>query len=133
MTVFRSVKHLAAWAGVCPGNNESGGRRRAPVRKGNPHLQTALVEAASAAARKKDSYLRDKFFRLKARRGYKRAAMAIAHKILISAYHMLRDGVPYQDLGAQYLDSLARQNTTKNLLHRLQRLGYEVELRPNAA
>lgn len=134
MTVFRSVKHLAAWAGVCPGNNESGGRRRrAPVRKGNPHLQTALVEAASAAARKKNCYLRDKFFRLKTRRGYNRAAMAIAHKILISAYHMLRDGAPYQDLGPQYLDSLRHNHTTKNLVRRLERLGYQVQIKSNAA
>jgi transposase len=134
MTVFRSIKHLAAWAGVCPGNNESGGRRRrAPVRKGNPHLQTALVEAASAAARKKDSYLRDKFFRLKARRGYKRAAMALAHKILIAAYHMLRDGSEYKDLGAQYLDSLNHHSTTRNLVRRLERLGYFVEISPKAA
>jgi transposase len=134
MSAFRSVKHLAAWAGVCPGNNESGGRRRrAPVRKGNPHLQTALVEAASAASRKKDSYLRDKFFRLKARRGYKRAAMALAHKILISAYHMLRDGSDYKDLGAQYLDLLNHKSTTRNLVHRLERLGYHVEIKPKAA
>ncbi len=134
MSVFRSVKHLAAWAGVCPGNNESGGRRRrAPVRKGNPHLQTALVEAASAAARKKDSYLRDKFFRLKLRRGYKRAAMALAHKILIAAYHMLRDGTDYNDLGATYLDSLTRHHTTRNLVRRLERLGYQVEIKPKAA
>lgn len=134
MAAFRSVKHLAAWAGVCPGNNESGGRRRrAPVRKGNPHLQTALVEAASAAARKKDSYLHDKFFRLKARRGYKRAAMALAHKILISAYHMLRDGTDYQDLGPTYLDTLHRHTTTKNLVRRLESLGYNVEIKPKAA
>jgi len=134
MSVFRSVKHVAAWAGVCPGNNESGGRRRrAPVRKGNPHLQTALVEAASAAARKKDSYLRDKFFRLKLRRGYKRAAIALAHKILIAAYHMLRDGTHYRDLGATYLDTLGRHHTTRNLVRRLERLGYHVQITPKAA
>jgi transposase len=134
MTVFRSVKHLAAWAGVCPGNNQSGRRRgRAPVRKGNSHLQTALVEAASAAARKKDSYLRDKFFRLMKRRGYKRAAMALAHKILISAYHMLRDGADYKDLGPQYLDSLTHHDHTKQLVRRLERLGYSVEIKPKAA
>jgi transposase len=134
MSVFRSVKHLAAWAGVCPGNNQSGRRRgRAPVRKGNSHLQTALVEAASAAARKKDSYLRDKFFRLMRRRGYKRAAMALAHKILISAYHMLRDGADYKDLGPQYLDSLTHHDHTKQLVRRLERLGYTVEIKPKAA
>jgi transposase len=134
MSVFRSVKHLAAWAGVCPGNNESGGRhRRAPVRRGNPHLQTALFEAASAAACKKDCYLRDKFFRLKARRGYKRAAMAMGHKILIAAYYMLRDGADYRDLGAHYLGSLNHHSTAKTLVRRLQRLGYDVEIKPKAA
>lgn len=134
MTAFRNVDHLAAWTGVCPGNNESGGRRRrARVRRGNPHLQTALVEAASAGVRKKGSYLRDKFFRIKSRRGYKRAVMAIAHKILIAAYHMLRDHADYKDLGDKYLDSLGRQHATKGLIRRLERLGYNVQITPKAA
>src|SRR5262249_2618923 len=89
MSVFRSAGHAAAWAGVCPGNNESAGKHKgAPARRGNVHLRTALVEAAMAASRKNGSYLRDKFHRVRARRGAKRAAMAIAHKILIAAYHM---------------------------------------------
>ncbi len=134
MSVFHSVEHLAAWSGVCPGNNESGGRRRrSRVRRGNPHLHTALVEAAAAAARKKGSYLRDKVFRLKARRGYKRAAMAIAHKILIAAYHMLAGGTDYRDLAETYLDSVHQRRTTKSLVRRLERLGYEVQLKPKAA
>jgi transposase len=134
MTVFRSVRHLAAWAGVCPGNNESGGRRRrAPVRRGNLHLQTVLVQAATAAARKKGSYFRNKFFRLSARRGYKRAAMAIAHKILIAAYHMLATRTPFRELGERYLDARNIRHTTNNLVRRLERLGYEVELKPKVA
>src|SRR5438874_4539428 len=101
MTVFHSARHAAAWAGVCPGNNESAGRRmRAGVRKGNVHLRTALIEAAVAASHTKGSYLRDKYYRLRARRGSKRAAMAIAHKILIAAFNMLATGSPYRDLGA---------------------------------
>jgi len=89
MTVFQSVSQLASWAGVCPGNNESAGKRKSTqIPKGNVYLKTALVEAANAAARSKGTYLRDKFYRLKARRGYKRAAVAIAHKILVSIYHM---------------------------------------------
>ncbi len=120
MSVFHSVRHLAAWSGVCPGNNESGGRRRrSRVRRGNPHLQTALVQAAAAAARKKGSY--------------KRAAMAIAHKILIAAYHMLAEGADYHDLGETYLDSVQQRRTTKSLVRRLERLGYEVQLKPKAA
>ena len=100
MSVFQSVSQLASWAGVCPGNNESAGKRKScRIPKGNVYLKTALVEAANSAARAKDTYLRDKFFRLKARRGYKRAAVAIAHKILVSIYHMLSQNVSYHDLG----------------------------------
>ena len=129
MTVFHSAKHLAAWAGVCPGNNESAGKRKSDrVRSGNVHLKTALVEAANAASRKKGSYLKDKFFRLKARRGHKRAAIAIAHKILIAAYHMLSTGSAYKDLGEPYLDRVAKHRVTSQLVHRLERLGYDVQL-----
>jgi transposase len=134
MTVFRSAQHAAAWAGVCPGNNESAGKhRRIGARKGNVHLRTALVEAAVAASHTKGSYLRDKFYRLRARRGTKRAAMAIGHKILIAAYHLLATGVPYRDLGATYLDGLEKRHTTRNLVRRLERLGYEVTIGPKAA
>jgi transposase len=129
MSVFHSPRHVAAWAGVAPGNNESAGKRRhAKVRKGNIHLQTALVEAAGAAARKRGSYLKDKFFRLKARRGYKRAAMAIAHKILIAAYHMLSTGAHYKDLGDAYLDHLDKTRVAANLVNRLKRLGFLVTI-----
>jgi len=125
---------IAAWAGVCPGNNESAGKRRqAGVRKGNVHLRTALVEAAVAASHTKGSYLRDKFYRLRARRGTKRAAMAIGHKILIAAYQMLATRAPYKDLGATYLDGLEKRRTTQHLVRRLQRLGYEVTLGPKVA
>lgn len=134
MGVFRSAQHAAAWAGVCPGNNESAGKQKgAGVRKGNVHLRTALVEAAVAASRTKGSYLRDKFYRLRARRGTKRAAMAIGHKILIAAYHMLCTGMPYKDLGATYLDGMEKRRTTRNLVRRLERLGYEVTLGHKAA
>jgi transposase len=89
MSVFGSVSQLASWAGICPGNNESGGKRKSSrIPKGNVYLKTALVEAANAAAKAKGTYLRDKFYRLKARRGYKRAAVAVAHKILAAIYHM---------------------------------------------
>jgi transposase len=95
MSVFQSVSQLASWAGVCPGNNESAGKRKSTrIPKGNMYLKTALVEAAHAAAKTKGSYLRDKFYRLKARRGYKRAAVAIGHKILVSIYHMISQTSP---------------------------------------
>jgi hypothetical protein len=134
MRVVPSAKHVAAWAGVCPGNNESAGKHRgASARKGNVHLRTALVEAAVAASRKKGSDLKDKFHRLRARRGTKRAAMAIGHKILIAAYHMLSTGIPYTDLGETYLDRVEKRRVSRNLVRRLERLGYEVTIQPKAA
>lgn len=131
MTVFKSAGHLAAWAGVCPGNNESAGKKKkGTARKGNVHLMTALVEAAHGASRKKDSYFKDKFFRLKARRGYLRAAVAIAHKILKAVYVMLSTGVDYRELGASYLDAVDARRVTGNLIRRLERLGYDVKIAP---
>jgi hypothetical protein len=129
MRVFKSASHLAAWAGVCPGNNESAGtRKRSPARKGNVHLMTALVEAAHGASSTRGSYLRDKFHRLKARRGYQRASVAIAHKILIAVHVMLSTGAEYRDLGLAYLDSIDTQRVKGNLVRRLERLGYDVAI-----
>lgn len=131
MSVFKSDAHLASWAGVCPGNNESAGRNRSGRhRSGNVHLTTTLVEAAQSAIRKKNSYFRDKFGRLKARRGYKRALLAIARKILNAVYAMLATGANYRDLGAAYLDQLDKNRTARNLMRRLERLGYAVQLQP---
>src|SRR5215470_15865864 len=134
MSVFENVSQLASWAGVCPGNNESAGKRKSShIPKGNVYLKTALVEAANAAAKAKGTYLRDKFYRLKARRGYKRAAVAIAHKILVAIYHMLSQQVSYNELGDLYLDKLNKHHLTRNLVHRLERLGYTVTLAQKAA
>jgi transposase len=133
MSVFVSVYHLSAWAGVCPGNHESAGRQKSGrARKGNIHLRTILVSAAISASRVKGSYLKDKYHRLKARRGGLRAALAIAHKILVSAYHMLAKNLPYHDLGEAYLDQISQTRTVANLKRRLERLGYKVTLEPNA-
>jgi transposase len=134
MSVFGSVSQLASWAGICPGNNESGGKRKSSrIPKGNVYLKTALVEAANAAAKAKGTYLRDKFYRLKARRGYKRAAVAVAHKILVAIYHILSHRVCYNELGDLYLDKLNKHHLTRNLVHRLERLGYTVTLEQKAA
>lgn len=131
MSPFPTVSQLASWAGVCPGNNESAGKRKTSrIPKGNVYLKTALVEAANAAARAKGTYLRDKFYRLKARRGYKRAVVAIAHKILVSIFHMFSQSVSYNDLGDLYLDKLNTHHVTRNLVRRLERLGYSVTLTP---
>jgi hypothetical protein len=106
MSVFQNVSQLTSWAGVCPGNNESAGKRKSSrIPKGNVHLKTALVEAANAAARAKGTYLRDKSYRLKARRGYKRAAVAIAHRSWWPSITCFPSKSPNHDLGDLYLDN----------------------------
>jgi transposase len=127
MSIFPTHRHVAAWAGVAPGNHESAGKKkRESTRKGNVHLTTALVQAAVCAARTKGTYLRSKYWRLVPRTGKKRAAMAIAHKILTAAYFMLRDGVDYADLGEAYLDTRNAQATSRALIKRLQAMGFKV-------
>lgn len=127
MSVFPNAAHAAAWAGVCPGNNESAGRRRQQgARRGNVHLLTALVQAAMCASRKKGCYLKERFWRLAARRGKKRAAVAVAHSILVAVYHMLREAADYRDLGPSYLDTLAKSDTKRRLVRRLEAMGYTV-------
>jgi transposase len=134
MSVFQNVLQAASWAGVSPGNHESAGKRKSSrIPKGNVYLKTALVEAATAATKAKGTYLRDKFYRLKARRGYKRAVVAVAHKILVAIYHMLSHQVCYNELGDLYLDKLNKHTLTRNLVHRLERLGYAVTLEQKAA
>ena len=128
MTVFGNAKRLAAWA--CPGNHESAGKKKSTAaRKGNIHLKTVQV----CAARTKGSYDKDKYHRLKARRGSLRAAMAIAHKILVAVFHMLAKTVPFKELGEAFLDQQACKRTTTNLVRRLNNLGYDVLLRPKVA
>lgn len=134
MEVFGSATRAALWAGMCPGNNESAGKRKSTrIPKGNVYLKTALVEAANAASRAKGTYLREKFHRLKARRGHKRAAVAVGHKILVATYHMLSQNVSYNDLGDLYLDKLNRHRLTRNLVRRLERIGYRVTLAEKVA
>src|SRR5579859_656964 len=134
MSVFGNEHRLAAWAGVCPGNHESAGRRLSGrTRKGNAHLRTTLVEASMAAVRKKGFYLREKDHRLKPRLGVRRALVAIAHKVLIAAFRILADGTIYQDLGEAYLDTLSKARTSRHLVRRLESLGFRVTIEPNAA
>lgn len=131
MEQFPSAKHFASWAGVCPGNNESAGKRfSGKARKGNPHLRRLLIQAAHAAAHSKNSYLAAQYRRIARRRGPKRAVMAVAHSIAVIIYHILRNHTTYQDLGANYFDEHDRQVVEKHLVRRLQRLGYQVELQP---
>ena len=134
MAVFGTAQRLAAWAGLCPANHESAGKqKRRGTRKGNPYLKATLVTAAVCGARTKGTYLRDKFHRLRARMGTKRAAVAIAHKILVAAFHMLQRATAFADLGADYLDRVDKHRTAKRLVRRLDALGYAVMLRPKPA
>ena len=131
LTRFPSAGHLASWAGLCPGNDESAGKRRSGrTRKGSPWLRTALVEAAQAAARTKDTYLAAQYRRLAARRGAKRAAVAVAHTLLVMVYSLLTQQQAYHELGGQYFDARDRQAVQRRLVHRLEALGYAVSLQP---
>ena len=134
MSRFASVGHLISWAGFCPRSDESAGKRRSNrMRKGAPWLKTTLIQCAWAAARKNGSYLQAQFHRLRARRGAKKAIGAVAASILTAAYHMLKDGTLYHDLGLDHFDRRAKTVQTKRLLTRLQKLGYAVQLTPLAA
>jgi transposase len=133
MAAFGTAQRLAAWAGLCPANHESAGKqKRRGTRKGNPHLKATLVTAAVCGARTRGSYLRDKFHRLRTRMGAKKAAVAVAHKILVAAFHMLQRAVAFVDLGADYLDRLDKHRIAKRLVRRLDALGYDVMLRSKA-
>lgn len=134
LTPFATANHLASWAGMCPGNNESAGKRRSGrMRKGNQWLRSALVQAAWASTRTKDTYLSSQFRRLAVRRGRKRALIAVAHTLLGVIYHVLTRRAEYQDLGGNYLDTLAPERLTQQLVKRLERLGHRVTLTPNEA
>jgi transposase len=128
---FPTAAHLASWAGVCPGNNESAGKRRGGrTRKGSRWLRTALVQAGWAAGRTRATYLGSQFRRLSVRRGAKRAVFAVAHTLLGIVYHVLRDGVAYRELGADWFDRLKPEQVTRRLVQRLERLGHTVTLTP---
>ncbi len=134
MSAFHSAEHLASWATMCPGNYASAGKQRGgKTCKGNVHLKTALVVAANAAAKTRGTYLAEKFRRLNGRRGAMRAAVAIGHKILVSAYRMLATGSDYKELGAGYLDQLDSHRSAGNMVRRLRDMGYDVQIGKKAA
>jgi transposase len=130
MGPWATDRRFAAWAGLCPGNHESAGKRKnIGVRKGNPFLKSILVQAATAAVKTKGTYYQAKFLRLSKRRGYKRAIVAIAHRMLIAIYHMIKEDKPYRELGAAIFDQRSAELKTKSLVTQLEKLGYAVELR----
>lgn len=129
MSRFPTHRHLASWAKICPGNNQSAGKRRSGnTGQGNAYLRAALVRAAQAAARTRDTYLATQFRRLAARRGKNRAKVAVAHSILVIIYHMIKHGTRYNDLGAAHFERLNEQATVRRTVARLEALGYKVTL-----
>ncbi|GAC1649604.1 MAG: IS110 family transposase [Ktedonobacteraceae bacterium] len=134
MSRFPSAAHLASWAGMCPGNHESAGKRLSgKTRKGSQWLRTALIEAAHAASHCKECSLSAHYHHIAFRRGKKRAAVALGHTLLIIIYHVIADTKEYEELGADYLDQLDRQGREKRLIRQLEKLGFEVALTPTAS
>jgi transposase len=134
MSRFPTQRQLISWAGLCPKNDESAGKRRSSrMRKGAPWLKTTLIQCAWAASRKKGSYLQAQYHRLRARRGAKKAIGAVAASILTAAYHMLKDGTFYEDLGADHFDRRAKGAKTNHLVAKLESLGYSVQITPVTA
>lgn len=130
MDRFPSASHLVSWAGMCPRNDETAGKRRSTrVRQGAPWLKTQLVQAGWCATRAKKTYLRAQFLRLKSRRGPKKAVMAVGASILTAAYHMLKKNEPYRDLGPDYFDRLQKDKLLKRLVRKIEELGYAVDLK----
>ena len=128
MEQFPSAQHLASWAGMSPGNNESGGKKKSGrTTHGDKYLKTLLVQCAWAATRTKGTYLRSKYDSLVVRRGKKRALIAVGHKILIAAYYILQDKVEYKELGSEFLDNKKKSKQINHHLNRLKELGYDVE------
>src|SRR6266852_200968 len=133
MSRFPTAGHLGAGAGLCPGQNESAGKRKSSrLRKGAPWLKTMLVQCAWAARRKTDSYYKAQFNRLCGRRGPKKAICAVAASLLTAIYHMLKDGTQHQDLGADHFDSRSTDVKAKRLVTQLKKLGFQVALQPLA-
>jgi len=133
MRVFPTAKHLASWAGGCPGNDQSAGKRRSGrTRKGSKWLATALHEAALAAIRTRDSYLAAQYKRLKPRLGHGRALGAVKHSMLVAYWHMFTNGETYRDLGGDYFQRRDPERATKRLVNKLEALGHQVTLQPAA-
>ncbi len=129
MSRFPTAGHLLAWGGLCPGQNESAGKRkRSRLRKGDHWLKTTMVQCAMGAVKKKDSYYKAQFDRLRAKHGAKKARCAVAASMLTAIYHMIKNGVAHQDLGANHFDKRATDIKVKRLVDQISKLGYQVQL-----
>lgn len=126
MSRFPTAGHLAAWSGLAPGNNESAGKRKSgKTRKGNPTLKTTLIQCAKTAKLKKGSFFKAQFDRIAVKRGKNRAVVAVAHSMIIAIYHMLKDGVPFVDLGENYYNQFNTEKKINHYLKKLQNLGWQ--------
>lgn len=126
MSRFPTDAHLSSWAGLCPGNNESAGKRKSgKTRKGNALLRTTLVVCAHSAVKHKRSYFSAQFQRISTHRGKKRAYVAVAHSMLIAIYHILKDGIPFHDLGANYYNQFNKERKINAYLKKLKALGWD--------
>ena len=133
MSRFPDAAHLVSWAGVCPGNNESAGKRfSGAVRKGNRYLRRVLTQSAWSIAHKKDCFLTSLFWRVSARGGKNKAAIAVAHRMLTIAWHIIHDGTEYQERGGSHHDRLHPQRSARRLMRRLEEIGFEVTVKPKA-
>jgi len=134
MDRFPTHRHLASWAGICPGNNESAGKRKSgKTRKGNKWLRRCLIECSWAASRSKNTYLSAQYHRLVRRRGTKKAAVGVGHSILVMAYHILKFNMSYREIGSDYFDRLNIMYVKNHFVKRLEGLGYKVSLKPSLA
>jgi transposase len=133
MSVFPTEHHLASWTGVCPGNNKSAGKSRdGRPQRGNPWLKTMICQAALSAVKTKGTYLKDKYHRLRARRGHNKAIMAIAHKLIFAVFHVLKEQVAFKELGSDWLDKRDKNRVVRGLVERLRALGFDAELREHS-
>lgn len=133
MSRFATPGHLASWEGLCPGNNESAGKRKTGrTTKGSTYLRTALIEAALAASRTKDTYLAAHYQRIKRNRGHKKAIVAVAHTILVIAWHLIANDVDYNELGGDFFQSRDADSARRRAFAQLERLGHKVILEPAA-
>jgi transposase len=129
MSVFPSAAHLASWAGMCPGNHESAGKRKSgKTRKGNNVLRSTLIECAKAARNSKNTYLSSQYHRIAARRGNNRATVAVGHTILTIAYHILRNNVPYKELGSEFFEQRRKNDIIRKSVNRLEAFGLKVSI-----
>lgn len=132
MRAFPSAGHLASWAGLCPGNNESAGKHKSgKTRKGDRWLRSGLVEAALAATRSRDTYLSAQYQRIVKRRGHRRAVIAVAHTLLGIAYHVIRSPKTYQELGGDFFEKRDKTAIERRCVRQLERLGFDVTLTVN--